>query len=161
MPKILIGFMGAGKSTVGKLLDPNFYDMDLLIVDRIGMSINEFFAKEGEEAFRKIETELLDELIQIEDAVISPGGGIVLNPHNRELIKQNDCNIFLDVSFDVLYDRIGKDTGLQRPLYLNNTREEFKAIFDSREDMYREVATQIINVDDKTPEEIVAIIEGK
>lgn len=161
MPKILIGFMGAGKSTVGKLLDPNFYDMDLLIVDRIGMSINEFFAKEGEEAFRKIETELLDELIHIEDAVISPGGGIVLNPHNRELIKQNDCNIFLDVSFDVLYDRIGKDTGLQRPLYLNNTREEFKAIFDSREDMYREVATQIINVDDKTPEEIVAIIEGK
>ena len=62
MTKILLGFMGAGKTTVGRILDPNFHDMDELIVNKIGMSINDYFAQEGEDAFRKIEAEMLENL---------------------------------------------------------------------------------------------------
>ena len=80
--------MGAGKTTVGRLLDPNFHDMDELIVNQIGMSINDFFAREGEEAFRKIETATLESLLANQAEIISPGGGIVVNPHNRDLLEK-------------------------------------------------------------------------
>ena len=60
---ILLGFMGAGKTTIGRVLDPDFHDMDEIIRDKIGMSINDFFAKEGEAAFRKVETQTLEELL--------------------------------------------------------------------------------------------------
>lgn len=158
MTKILLGFMGAGKTTVGRLLDPNFHDMDELIVNQIGMSINDFFAQEGEEAFRKIEAATLESLLANQAKIISPGGGIVVNPHNRDLLEKNLYNIYLRVDFDTLYKRIENDLTMQRPLYLNNTREEFKKIFEERLPLYEEVATHIIDVEGKTPEEIAEMI---
>ena len=134
MSKILLGFMGAGKTTVGRLLDPNFHDMDELIVNQIGMSINDFFE------------------------IISPGGGIVVNPHNRDLLEKNPYNIYLRVDFDTLYKRIENDLAMQRPLYLNNTREEFKKIFEARLPLYEKISTHIIDVAGKTPEEIAEMI---
>ena len=89
MTKILLGFMGAGKTTVGRLLDPHFYDMDELIVHQIGMSIHDFFVQEGEEAFRKVETKILEDLLENHVNIISPGGGIVLSPYNQTLLKKN------------------------------------------------------------------------
>ena len=88
MAKILLGFMGAGKTTVGRILDPKFHDMDELIVEEIGMSINDYFAVEGEAAFRRREAEMLERLLENEAAIISPGGGIVVNPHNRALLEK-------------------------------------------------------------------------
>ena len=88
MAKILLGFMGAGKTTVGRILDPKFYDMDELIVEEIGMSINDYFEAEGEDAFRHREAEMLERLLENEAAIISPGGGIVVNPHNRSLFRK-------------------------------------------------------------------------
>lgn len=158
MSKILLGFMGAGKTTVGRLLDPNFHDMDELIVNQIGMSINDFFAQEGEEAFRKIETATLESLLSNQAKIISPGGGIVVNPHNRGLLEKNPYNIYLRVDFDTLYKRIENDLAMQRPLYLNNTREEFKKIFEARLPLYEKIATHIIDVAGKTPEEIAEMI---
>ena len=158
MSKILLGFMGAGKTTVGLLLDPNFHDMDELIVNQIGMSINDFFAQEGEEAFRKIETATLESLLSNQAKIISPGGGIVVNPHNRDLLEKNPYNIYLRVDFDTLYKRIENDLAMQRPLYLNNTREEFKKIFEARLPLYEKIATHIIDVAGKTPEEIAEMI---
>lgn len=155
---ILLGFMGSGKTTIGRVLDPDFHDMDEIITDKIGMSINDFFAKEGEAAFRKVETQTLEELLAKEDAIISPGGGIVVNPHNRDLLSENDYNIFLKLDFETLYKRIENDKEMHRPLYLNNTKEEFKKIFDGRQKMYTDVATHIIDVKDKTPEEIAEMI---
>ena len=116
MAKILLGFMGAGKTTIGRLLDPNFHDLDELIVEEIGMPIADFFACEGEAAFRQIETSMLERLLGDEVDVISTGGGIVVNPRNRELLKKNPYNIYLRVDFDTLYERIKNDGGMQRPL---------------------------------------------
>ena len=158
MAKVLLGFMGAGKTTVGRLLDPNFHDMDELIVNQIGMSINDFFAVKGEDAFRKIEAEMLENLLMNQAEIISPGGGIVVNPHNRDLLEKNPYNIYLRVDFDTLYQRIENDLAMQRPLYLNNTREEFKKIFEERLPLYEEVATHIIDVEGRTPEEIAEMI---
>ena len=76
MAKILLGFMGTGKTTVGRILDPKFHDMDELIVEEIGMSINDYFEVEGEAAFRRREAEMLERLLENEAAIISPGGGL-------------------------------------------------------------------------------------
>ncbi|MBP2621447.1 shikimate kinase [Streptococcus panodentis] len=158
MAKILLGFMGAGKTTVGRLLDPNFHDMDELIVEKIGMSINDFFAQEGEDAFRRLEAAMLESLLQDEVDIISPGGGIVVNPHNRELLEKNPHNIYLRVDFDTLYERIENDVAMQRPLFLNNSREQFKEIFEGRLPFYERIATHVIDVADKSPEEIAELI---
>lgn len=88
MAKILLGFMGAGKTSVGRILDPKFHDMDELIVEEIGMPINDYFAVKGEEDFRCHEAEMLERLLENEEAIISPGGGIVVNPHNRALLEK-------------------------------------------------------------------------
>ena len=78
--------------------------------------------------------------------------------HNRDLLEKNLYNIYLRVDFDTLYKRIENDLTMQRPLYLNNTREEFKKIFEERLPLYEEVATHIIDVEGKTPEEIAEMI---
>ena len=87
MAKILIGFMGAGKSTIASLLDENFIDMDELLSERLEIPIKEYFEQYGEVAFRQKESELLKELLQSVQ-VISTGGGIICNAQNRVLLKQ-------------------------------------------------------------------------
>ncbi|MBM7641742.1 shikimate kinase [Streptococcus loxodontisalivarius] len=154
MAKIIIGFMGSGKSTIAKLLDPNYIDMDALITERIGMSISDFFAKEGEAAFRQIESQVLAELAET-DAVISTGGGVVVTEANRQILANNDHTIYLKADFDTLCDRISRDKVNVRPLFENNSRADFKAIFDGRQDWYQEAANKIVEVAGKTPEEII------
>lgn len=78
MAKVLLGFMGAGKSTIARGLDPDYVDMDALIEKRLGMSIADFFAEKGEVAFRQIESEILADLLQT-DQVVSTGGGVVVS----------------------------------------------------------------------------------
>ena len=86
MAKVLLGFMGVGKSSVAPYLDGCFVDMDQVIEEKIGMSIADFFAKEGEAAFRQIESETLEELLQEgDDVIISTGGGVVVTERNRQL----------------------------------------------------------------------------
>ena len=101
---------------------------------------------------------MLERLLENEVAIISPGGGIVVNPHNRALLEKNPHNIYLRVDFETLYRRIQNDKAMQRPLFLNNTKEEFKKIFDGRLPLYEAIATHIVDVEDKTPEEIAEII---
>ncbi|WP_431769783.1 shikimate kinase [Streptococcus gallolyticus] len=154
MARIIIGFMGSGKSTISSLLDENYIDMDALITERIGMSIADFFAKEGEAKFREIESQVLAELAD-SDQVISTGGGVVINPINREILAKNPETIYLKSDFETLYDRIEHDTKNVRPLFVNNSKEAFKEIFDGRQEMYEAAANRIIDVAGKTPEEIV------
>ena len=118
MAKVLLGFMGVGKSSVAPYLDGRFVDMDQVIEDKIGMSIADFFAKEGEAAFRQIESETLEELLQEgDDVIISTGGGVVVTERNRQLLAKNSKNnVWIHAYFDVVYDRIEKDTKKQRPL---------------------------------------------
>ena len=158
MPKILLGFMGAGKTTIGRLLDPAFADMDALLVQRLEMPISDYFTRYGEESFRLQESLLLQELLDGQSSVIATGGGIVLKPENRELLKKNPCNIYLRIDFDHLYQRLATDPVNKRPLFLDKNQEEFRALYEQRLPLYEEVATHVIDVTDKTPEKIVEMI---
>ena len=154
MAKVLLGLMGAGKSTIARGLDLNYLDMDALIEKRLGMSIADFFAEKGEVAFRQVESEVLADLLET-NQVVSTGGGVVISQRNRNLLKTNSDNIYLKADFETLYHRIAADKDNQRPLFLNNSKEELAAIFQERQAWYEEVASRILDVTRLSPEEII------
>ena len=154
MAKVLLGFMGAGKSTIARKLDPDFVDMDALLEDRLGMPIARFFEVKGEAVFRQVESEVLADVLKT-DHVIATGGGVVDSSRNRELLKKNADSIYLKADFETLYQRISADKGNQRPLFLKNSKEDLAAIFKKRQAWYEEVASQIVDVSSLNPDEII------
>ena len=154
MAKVLLGFMGSGKTTIARKLDPDFVDMDALLEDQLGMPIARFFEEKGEAAFRQVESDILADLLKT-DQVVSTGGGVVVSSRNRDLLKQNPDNIYLNADFETLYQRISADKDNQRPLFLKNSKEELLAIFKERQAWYEEVASKVIDVSKLSPEEII------
>ena len=154
MAKVLLGFMGSGKTTIARQLDSDFVDMDALLEGRLGMPIARFFEEKGEAAFRQLEEEVLADLLKT-DKVISTGGGIVISPRNRALLKQNPDNIYLKADFETLYQRISADEDNQRPLFLKNSKEDLAVIFKERQAWYEEVASKVIDVSKLSSEEII------
>lgn len=154
MARVLIGFMGSGKSTIAGLLDADYVDMDAYIEDKLGMTIAAYFAKEGEAAFRQIEEQVLQELLA-GNRLISTGGGVVMSAANRALLTQADQVIYLDADFETLYRRLSQDQVNQRPLFAQKSKKELEALFDLRQPLYQACASQTVSVVGKTPQEIV------
>lgn len=123
----LTGFMGTGKTTVGKLLSQKlnyrFIDTDDLIEKETGMTIEEIFNIHSEEYFREQEKKVLHSTFNLKKAVISTGGGLVTYKDNIELIKNNGIAVALTASPDIIFSRISKDANI-RPLLQGDKREE-------------------------------------
>jgi len=161
---ILIGFMGAGKTTIGKKLAQatglDHVDFDLLIVDEIDMSIQEYFDRYGEESFRKKETLVLERSLK-SNRIISTGGGIVLKERNRQLLKQMPTVIYLKTDADELIFRLKNDKDTIRPLIVSKSPEEIKEVYLPRIPFYEASATIIIETTGKHPDEISREILAK
>ncbi|MCH4984264.1 shikimate kinase [Macrococcoides goetzii] len=141
MAIVLIGFMGAGKTTVGELLSRKmnipFIDLDKAIVELEQLSIPAIFEKFGEAYFRKLEHDVLKTYIN-KNIIIATGGGIIENPNNIEILKQNNLNIWVDANIDTVYNRIVGDNN--RPNAQNKSFEEIKKLYNSRISRYNEIA---------------------
>lgn len=158
----LIGSMGAGKSTLGRLLASAlkrpFYDSDKVIEERCGASIPWIFDIEGEEGFRLRETQVIDELTQQQGIVLSTGGGSVLKAENRQFLNERGMVIFLRTTVDQQLLRTSKDRN--RPLLqTENPRaklEELKAI---RDPLYLATAHLVVDTDQRPPRQVMLDIK--
>lgn len=149
---VFIGFMGAGKTTIGRQLahikDWPFYDMDEVIVQQAGCPVSDYFDRYGEQSFRQLEVKVLNDLLSKEgDAVISTGGGTVMMPAAQQALKDSDAEvIWLNTPFDVLCQRLEQDT-VQRPLFVNSTPESFYALYEKRLPTYQNLADHVLDVE--------------
>ncbi len=160
---VLIGAPGSGKSTVGMALAAHlqwpFVDTDALIELKQQRKITDLFVDNGEEYFRAVEFETVQEVLQEPSAVISLGGGAPISQQAQAALLSSDSMIvFLDVSLATAAPRVGFNR--DRPLLLGNPRAQWQALSDQRRPIYEKLATQSIKVDDMTVDEIIAIIES-
>lgn len=155
MNVVLVGFMGAGKSTVAALLQKKtgwpLIELDEEIVRAEGRSIPDIFREDGEEGFRRVETRELKKALSGENAIISGGGGVVLKEENRRLLKEKAVCVRLLVSPETAFLRINGDAN--RPNASGKSLAEIVKLMESREALYTAAAAVTVDTDEKTPEE--------
>jgi shikimate kinase len=159
-PLVLTGFMGSGKSSVGRViaerLDCPFVDLDAEIVARAGRSINDIFAQDSEEAFRSMESACLKQVIEGGRAVIATGGGIVVSDDNRRLMRTNGVVVNLVVSLQQVLTRLHGAS--DRPLFAGcNSANSVKLLMDGREQFYADADIRI-DTNGKSVEDVAAEI---
>lgn len=164
----LIGPMGAGKSTIGRLLAAElhlpFSDTDKLIEEKTGADIPWIFDVEGEDGFRKRELSALQDLGEQQNQVVATGGGIVLHEDNRRCLINTGIVIYLVASVEQLLQRTGKDK--KRPLLqVDNPEEKIRELLAERDPLYRDVADHVIETGALSPksvaEKIAELCTGK
>jgi len=158
---ILIGPMGSGKTTIGSLLAGklglSFRDTDHLIEEQEEKTVSQIFLDQGEDAFRAIEKRVLREELLTDGTVLSLGGGAPISIDAQSALRAIASHIiFLDISLSTVAPRIGFNR--DRPLLLNNLRGQWQTLMEARRPIYEAIADTIINVDDKSEEEIVTIV---
>ena len=160
----LIGFMGAGKSTIARTLQRELgfplVEMDERIVQEQGMSINDIFAQYGEAHFREIESQLVVDLGKQEPSVVSCGGGVVVRPENTQNMKKSGRIVLLKASPETIFERVKNST--DRPILNGHMNVEYIAeLMEKRRVLYEEAADITIQTDGKTREQICEEIIGK
>lgn len=167
---VLIGFMGSGKSSVGRFFATHHrmkqIDTDQYIENREKRKISQIFETDGEEAFRRMETDTVKELLQTEkkDIILSVGGGLPMREENRALLKEFGTVIYLKASVDTLEHRLSFDKS--RPLLQGgNLREKIETLMAKREQVYEDLADYVILTDGKgistVEREIMLAMEGE
>jgi len=142
----LVGLPGSGKSTVGRQLARRlqlpFLDSDQVIEQRLGCTIREYFAREGEDRFRDLESQVIEELTR-HRGVLSTGGGAVLRPANRQYLRERCQVVYLKSSPDELYRRLRHDR--QRPLLqVDDPLRKLRELYTARDPLYRETAHYVV-----------------
>lgn len=156
---VFTGFMGVGKTTIGKIvakeLGLEFYDTDDEIESFHKMTIPQMFEKFGEQKFREFETDMIERISQKDGCVISCGGGVVKSETNMNLLKKNGKIVNLYADVDSILKHIGNDTN--RPLILGKSKEEIKAMMIEREKFYQNchVRIDVTNLSKKEAAEAV------
>ena len=159
---VLVGPMGCGKTTVGRQLasklNQDFFDTDHEIINKTGVSIDHIFDIEGEEGFRRRESEVLESLCDMNNIVIATGGGVVLLPQNRLVLKNAGVVVYLSSSVEQLLRRTAKLK--TRPLLENSSdrQKTITEIVNARDKYYREVATIVIDTTGKILNEVIDTI---
>ncbi|CAK0753492.1 shikimate kinase 1 [Gammaproteobacteria bacterium] len=154
----LIGLMGAGKSSVGRQLacamQLPFVDSDKVIEARTGVSIPLIFEMEGEIGFRAREKNVIADLTASEGLILATGGGVVLDPENREYLKHRGCVVYLRASVDVLVARTAHDRN--RPLLQNtDPYAKLRELLEARDPLYREIAHFTLDVSEQSIRAVV------
>ena len=156
---VLVGPMGAGKSTVGTLLSQAwgvpFRDTDADVEAAQGRSISDIFVDDGEDHFRDLERRAVADALGVHTGVLALGGGAVLDPATRDLLDGHPV-VFLRVGLSDAVKRVGLGTG--RPLLLGNVRARVKQLLDERSPLYESVATVVVDTDGRTPEDVAGTI---
>ncbi len=159
---ILIGFMGAGKTTVGKLLAEecgmSFADTDERIVAEQGRSIPDIFAAEGEPFFRDLETNLLKQMLtDTEHCVIAVGGGLPVRAENRTLLRDLGCVIYLSTKKETILERVHQD-GSRPLLEAGDLEARVERMMQERESLYRQAAHRIVRTDGRSIRQVTQVI---
>ncbi|MFA5867806.1 MAG: shikimate kinase [Actinomycetota bacterium] len=154
---VLIGFMGAGKTQVGRrlaeVLHRPFVDTDKMVEDTAGATIETIFSTLGEDKFRELETETIKSLAHIRGEVIATGGGAISKEENAKMLKDGGFVVYLYARPNVLFERIGSGSG--RPLAeTKNGYADMEVLLMQRDPLYREAADMIIDTSDKTIGEV-------
>jgi shikimate kinase len=159
---VLVGMMGAGKTTVGREYARRhglrFIDCDHELQARTGVSVTTIFEIEGESGFRRREAQLLEELTHEQDLVLATGGGIVLAPANRAVLRERGVVVYLNVPVQILWERTRNDKN--RPLLqVPNPRERIEVLHSQRDPLYREVADIIVDGGRGNPSGMVRLVD--
>ncbi len=135
---ILTGFMGSGKSTCGKMLADitgmNFIDTDTLIEEKTGSTVSDIFAQYGEKRFREIESNIIEEVSNMDGCVIATGGGTVMSSQNMDNLRKKGKIIYLHISYEKAMERTGKNIET-RPLI--HRGKDIKKIYNDRQELYK------------------------
>jgi shikimate kinase len=158
---VLIGMMGAGKSSVGRCLQRRTgllrFDIDEIVATRLGTSISEFFAKHGEEEFRSAEADALADLAPAEPSIIVTGGGIVLRDENISHLKRLGVVVWLEAEGATLLQRASRRS--DRPLLqTDNPRETLEKILAERRPLYAKAADVRVDTTNRNHDEVADII---